>query len=175
MTILQPVDDIHTVFEQTRVALVPSVWAEARSRIILEAMVRGIPVLASDVGGLAEAKLGVEYLLPVNPVVRYRATVDELMVPMAEIPEQEVGPWRAALERLLGDERHYAELAEESREAALAYARGLSVAPFEAYLRTVLRAPKRRGMMAADAGSRALSPEKRRLLELRLRRRQAEE
>ena len=76
---------------QTRVALVPSVWAEARSRIILEAMARGIPVMASATGGLAEAMLGMDYLLPVNPVVRYRSQVDALMVPMAEIPRRTSG------------------------------------------------------------------------------------
>src|SRR5581483_7833703 len=80
VTVLPPVDDIHELMSQTRVALVPSLWAEARSRIILEAMVRGIPVIASDVGGLKEAKLGVDYLLPVNPVTRYHSRLDDLMV-----------------------------------------------------------------------------------------------
>jgi hypothetical protein len=61
VTILPPVDNVHEFMSQTRIALVPSLWAEARSRIILEAMVRGIPVIASDVGGLTEAKLGVDY------------------------------------------------------------------------------------------------------------------
>ena len=80
------------------VMLVPSLWAEARSRVILEAMSRGIPVMASDVGGLAEAKLGVDYLLPVNRWLHYRPMVDELMVPMAEIPPQDVdrGPPRSS-------------------------------------------------------------------------------
>lgn len=173
VTVLDPVDDIHEVFKQTRVALVPSVWAEARSRIILEAMVRGIPVLASDVGGLAEAKLGVPYLLPVNPVVRYRATVDELMVPVAEIPPQDVSPWRTALERLVSDSEHYADISAQSRAAALEYARKLNVDRFEGYLRTILRAPKRRRAAAGET-PKQLSAEKRRLLQLRLKRGQTE-
>ena len=90
VTVLAPFDAIDDLLRQTRVMLVPSIWAEARSRVILEAMSRGIPVMASDVGGLAEAKLGVDYLLPVNPVAHYRSMVDELMVPMAEIPPQNV-------------------------------------------------------------------------------------
>jgi glycosyltransferase involved in cell wall biosynthesis len=53
VTILPPSDDFDSILAQTRIALVPSLWAEARSRIILEAMSRGIPVMASDVGGLA--------------------------------------------------------------------------------------------------------------------------
>ena len=123
VSILPPVDDIDDLLRQTRVMLVPSLWAEARSRMILEAMSRGIPVMASDVGGLAEAMLGVDYLLPVNPVVRYHARVDELMVPMVEIPPQDVGPWAAVLERLVTDRAHYEQLSAASRQAALEYAR----------------------------------------------------
>ncbi len=170
ITILPPVDDIHPVFEQTRVALVPSLWAEARSRIILEAMVRGIPVMASDVGGLREAKLGVDYLVPVNPVTRYRHATDELMVPVAEIPPQEIGPWRTALARLLSDRTHYDEISAESRRAALAYRESLTAEPFERYLNSVTR-KQRREMPEGREPAPGLSSEKRRLLAQRLRKR----
>ena len=53
--LLQPVDDINQLLASTRVLLVPSLWAEARSRIILEAMLRGVPVMAANVGGIPEA------------------------------------------------------------------------------------------------------------------------
>src|SRR5689334_15959644 len=129
--------------EQTRVALVPSLWAEARSRIILEAMVRGIPVLASQVGGLSEAMLGIDYLLPINPVIRYRRAMDELMVPVAEVPPQDSGPWRATLERLISEPGHYRDLSARCRSTALAYTRDLSVLPFERYLRAIVQLPKR--------------------------------
>jgi glycosyltransferase involved in cell wall biosynthesis len=172
VTVLPPVDNIHDVMSQTRVALVPSIWAEARSRIILEAMARGIPVLASKVGGLAEAMLGIDYLLPVNPVVRYRSQVDELMVPVADIPEQDVAPWQVVLERLTTDRTHYAQLSARAREAALGYAANLNALPFETLLERVVKAPRRR---AQDAGAskrpeRALSAERRKLLALQLKR-----
>jgi len=170
VSILPPVDDIDDLLRQTRVMLAPSLWAEARSRMILEAMSRGIPVMASDVGGLAEAMLGMDYLLPVNPVARYRPMVDELMVPAVEIPPQEVGPWVAVLARLLTDRAHYERLAAESRRAALAYARDLHAGPFEAYLETVLRSPRRRtGGRQPNLGA-PLSDNRRRLLALRLKR-----
>ena len=170
VAVLPPVDDIDGLLRQTRVMLVPSLWAEARSRVILEAMSRGIPVIASDVGGLAEAKLGVDYLLPVNPVVRYRPMVDELMVPMAEIPPQDLRPWAAVLARLLNDRAHYEQLSAGSRRAALAYARNLDVRPFEAYLREVLRSPRRRATAGRRIPRAQLSDERRRLLALRLKR-----
>ena len=170
VSVLPPVDDIDGLLRQVRVMLVPSLWAEARSRVILEAMSRGIPVIASDVGGLAEAKLGVDYLLPVNPVVRYRSMVDELMVPTAEIPPQDAGPWAAALGRLLTDGAHYERLSAESRRAALAYARGLNILPFEAYLRKVQRLPWRRMVPAVPPRQPPLSDERRHLLALRLKR-----
>lgn len=170
IAVLAPVDDIDDLLRQTRVMLVPSLWAEARSRVILEAMSRGIPVMASGVGGLAEAMLGVDYLLPVNPVARYRPMVDELMVPAVEIPPQDVGPWAAVLERLLTDRAHYEELAARSRRAALEYARSLNAGPFEAYLGNVLAAPRRRAPPPRQTGGASLSDERRRLLALRLKR-----
>ena len=67
ITLFEPFDDIDDLLRLTKVMLVPSVWAEARSRIVLESMSRGVPVVAADVGGLHEALLGVDYLLPVSP------------------------------------------------------------------------------------------------------------
>ena len=176
VTVLPPADDIDEVFRQTRVAIVPSLWAEARSRITLEAMGRGIPVLASNVGGMEEAMLGMDYVLPVNPVVRYHPAVNELMVPVTEIPPQDPAPWVQALGRLLTDSVHYEELAQRSRTAALKYARAVTVEPFETYLEERLAAPRRSPLSdhappEAPHPVHALSAERRRLLAARLKRR----
>jgi surfactin synthase thioesterase subunit/glycosyltransferase involved in cell wall biosynthesis len=169
--LLDPVDDIDRLLARTRVLLAPSLWAEARSRIVLEAMLRGVPVMAANVGGIPEAKMGVPYLLPVNPITRYRTQVDEQMVPIAEVPPQDIGPWREALGRLLSDRPHYEEIARASRAAALEYASHLTVEPFERLLletaKTGDRVPVARRPAASSPGD--LSPEKRRLLALRLR------
>ena len=168
ISIVPPVDDIDDILRQTRVMLTPSLWAEARSRMILEAMSRGVPVMASDVGGLAEAMLGMDYLLPVRPVTHYRPAVDELMVPAAEIPPQDIAPWAAVLGRLVTDRAHYRHLAAKSRRTALEYARNLNAGPFEAYLQGILLAPKRRSDLRRPMRA-ALSDERRRLLALRLK------
>ncbi|HYP15534.1 MAG TPA: glycosyltransferase family 4 protein, partial [Bryobacteraceae bacterium] len=112
--ILQPFDNIDDLLRHTRVMLVPSVWAEARSRLLMESMSRGVPVIASDIGGLHEAHLGVDYLIPVNPILHYKATVDANMVPVAEVPPQDIAPWEAALRRLITDRAHYDQLSAES-------------------------------------------------------------
>ncbi len=164
MTVIPPAEDIDSIYRMTRIVIVPSIWAEARSRVILEAMSRRIPVLASDVGGLAEAMLGVVYLLPVNPVVRYKPMVDELMVPVAEIPDQDIAPWQTALARLLNDRDHYEAVAEESRRAAFAYKERLHAGPFEDYLLNLLKTPQRPRTVAAP-----LSADRQKLLALRMR------
>ena len=119
---LAPVDDINLLLERTRVLLVPSLWAEARSRIVLEALLRGVPVMAANVGGIPEAMMGVPYLLPVRPIEKYETRLDEQMVPVAEVPQQDIAPWREALARLLTDRAHYEEISRQSRRAALEYA-----------------------------------------------------
>jgi len=174
ITLLEPVDDIDALLARTRVLVVPSLWAEARSRIVVEAMERAVPVMASAVGGIPEAKLGVPYLLPVTPIARYEAQVDEQMVPVAEVPQQEIGPWREALARLLADRAHHGEIAAASRAAAVEYAESCTVDRFEALLTGLEPAAPERGKPAAGGALQPvspLSPEKQKLLALRLRKR----
>jgi surfactin synthase thioesterase subunit/glycosyltransferase involved in cell wall biosynthesis len=167
--LLAPVDEIDLLLARTRVLLVPSLWAEARSRIVLEALLRGVPVMAADVGGIPEAMMGVPYLLPVRPIEKYEMRLDEQMVPVAQVPAQDIGPWREALARLLTDRAHYEEIARQSRRAAVEYAKQLDAGQFEKLLmgtkKNVVRVPA----PAARPSLESLSPEKRKLLALRLR------
>lgn len=174
VTLLEPVDDIERILERTRVMLVPSLWVEARGRIVVEAWLRGVPVIAAQVGGIPEAMMGLDYLVPVRPIARYRHQVDEQMVPVAEVPEQDTGPWRRALEELLGDRDRYERLSREGRRRALEYAAGVSVEPLERLLETVASRPPQRTGVERPAGSslrEKLSPDQRALLVARLRRR----
>lgn len=116
--VLRAADDIDEIFARTRILLVPSLWAEAFGRIATEAMLRGIPVLASNVGGLPEAKLGVDYVLPVRPIEHYEKRFDDKMNPIPVVPEQDIVPWLNTLQEILNNRDHYNELSRASRQAA---------------------------------------------------------
>jgi len=179
VTLLDPVDRIDDLLKRSRVILMPSLWAEARGRIPVEAMLRGVPVLASNVGGLPESMMGVDYLLPVRRIERYEKRVDEQMVPVPQVPEQDIGPWLKALREITSDAARYEQLSREARRVALDYAGRLSVVPFEEFLERVperppnaLRGAEKLHGAAGKPASKVedLSPEKRALLALRLKR-----
>jgi glycosyltransferase involved in cell wall biosynthesis len=124
--ILKPADDIEEILAQTRILLVPSLWPETFGYVVPEAMLRGIPVLASNVGGLPEAKLGVDYVLPVRP--------GEFREDGFFSPPQDIGPWSHALGELLHDKEVYQQCSRQSRQAALGFVSSVSVSRFEALL-----------------------------------------
>ncbi len=179
VTLLPPVEEIDRLLKKTRVLLAPSLCNDARPRIVFEAMSRGIPVMASDVGGVREAMLGMDYVLPVRPVAGYEAGVDAQMVPRALVPEQDPGPWEAVLHRLLTDRSHYEELAARGYETAARHLKELTVEPFERFLESLARnrLPAPAASLPAEpasAGLDRLSPEKRALLLKRLRGKKAD-
>jgi surfactin synthase thioesterase subunit/glycosyltransferase involved in cell wall biosynthesis len=171
VAVLDPVDNIDDLLRRTRVLLVPSLWAEARSRIVVEAMLRGVPVMASNVGGIPEAKMGVPYLLPVRPIERYEPSLDDQMVPVAKVPPQEIGPWRDALSRLLTDGAHWDEVARAGRSAAIAYVDRADVSRFEGVLRDVVAARPEVKAAPDEKKGGGLTGEKKKLLGILLRKR----
>jgi len=126
VTVLQPKDDIRDILSQTRILLAPSMWPETLGYVAIEAMLHGIPVLASDIGGLKEAMLGMDYLLPVRPAER----VDGSFVS----GEQDLEPWLAALNALLHERATYDRVARASREAAHDYVAPISADAFARFL-----------------------------------------
>src|SRR5262249_26092009 len=86
--VLQNRKDLDDILCQTRVLLMPSLWIEGFGMAVVDAMLRGIPVMASNYGGLIEAKLGTDYLMPVHPIERFEDQLDENMLPTAVMPDQ---------------------------------------------------------------------------------------
>jgi glycosyltransferase involved in cell wall biosynthesis len=55
VTFVGPQRDMRSVYARTSVLMVPSQWEEPFGRVVLEAQVNGIPVIAHDIGGLPES------------------------------------------------------------------------------------------------------------------------
>jgi glycosyltransferase involved in cell wall biosynthesis len=153
MRVMQPVDDIAEILAGTRVLVVPSLWAEALGRVITEAMLHGIPVLAADVGGTREAKLGVDYLLPVNEIREYERRVDARMMPVPVVPPQDVGVWVETLRRVTESRAEYERVSRESRAAALAYVSRQTADGLENYLLNLQHTARPRETAGAEQNS----------------------
>lgn len=97
VTFMRKTSDMSKVYGRTKVLLAPSQWEEAWGRVASEAHCSGIPVIASDRGGLPQA------VGPGGVVLPHDAPTTE---------------WVAALRRLWTDEAAYRELSE----AAVSYA-----------------------------------------------------
>lgn len=96
ITLHPPTNEMRPHYARARLLLAPSQWEEAWGRVATEAHINGIPVLASDQGGLREA---------VGP--------GGLLIPLSAPLEE----WRAAFSRLWDDPDTHAR----ASETALAY------------------------------------------------------
>jgi hypothetical protein len=166
--LLPNVRNIERFLSETRVLLMPSLWYEGFGLSVMEAMLRGIPTVSSDSGGLAEAKLSTGFVVPTGGIERFEPVFDEHGMPKPVLPEIDIDPWAAALQRLLGDRSEYERESAVSRAAALRFVEGIrpaQIVEFLALLEPAAAAPAQ----AARPGAEGLSPEKRALLLKRLR------
>jgi amino acid adenylation domain-containing protein len=130
------------LLRDTHVLLMPSLWIEGFGMATVDAMLRGIPVLASNAGGLVEAKLGTDYVIPVKVIEHFEERLDDNQLPHPVVPEQDIEPWRAALEGLVSDRALYERQAAAARAAATAFVSSLRMDPFEEWLtRLDVRSP----------------------------------
>lgn len=88
--------DMKPIYAATRVLLAPSLWYESWGRVATEAVLNGIPVLASRSGGLPEAVGEGGICLDAPEACRK----DHLRIPT----EEEMRPWMDALKRLLHED-----------------------------------------------------------------------
>jgi glycosyltransferase involved in cell wall biosynthesis len=161
--------DIEELLAQTRILLMPSLWYEGFGLIAMEAMLRGIPVVASDSGGLKEAKRGTGYVIPVRTIERFHPVFDEHAMPKPVVPANDAAPWAEAIQTLVGDRAAYERESLASREAAGAFVGALASDAMERYLSDLH--PLSAAVPAEHATVESLSPEKRALLLQRLKRR----
>jgi glycosyltransferase involved in cell wall biosynthesis len=159
------------VLARVRVLLAPSLWYEGFGLIVMEAMLHGVPVVASNSGGLSEAKQGTGYVIPVRTIEHYLPAYDELAMPRPVMPENDAGPWVDAVRELLTNRDAYQRESAACRAAALAFVKGLDPGEMERFLLSLK--PFGDPQAVTRATIESLSPEKRALLLERLRKRGA--
>lgn len=130
-------DDIRGIYARTLVQIAPSRWEEGFGRVALEAQANGVPVLASDRGGLPEAVgLGGRVLPVTAPAEEWAAALEGMLVPDEYRRLEQAA--RANVARPDFDARRtadrFAELAEQHVAAAneAAASRRLAPAHFQA-------------------------------------------
>ena len=104
LTVVRATKRMKTVYGRAKIVLVPSKWKEAWGRVASEAQFSGIPVLASNVGGLPES------IGPGGVLVN---------------PDAPIDLWKSALRRIWDDEVYYAHLSA----AAFAYSKRPEIDP----------------------------------------------
>lgn len=151
ITVLPPDDDVDLIFRQTRVLLAPSLWQECCPLIVMEALLRGIPCVSSDVLGMPEANgnrelvcearlcfdhakgallhgvnnAQLEQSLGAHPPLhdpRQRSAALAASV-AEEATDHEVEPFEAPLRRLLTDDEYLRRQSARCRDIFVAFAR----------------------------------------------------
>ena len=161
--VLESVPSIDDVLAKSRLLLMPSLWLEGFGLIAMEAMLRGVPVIASDSGGLVEAKAGTGFVIPIEPIERFEPVFDETHMPKPVDVPQKIEPWAESLRVLLTDKAAYDSEADRSREVATDFVSRLDARDFGAYLEGLKPAA------VTQATPTELSAAKRALLLKRLR------
>lgn len=140
--IREKTDDLDQLFADVSILLMPSLWHEPFGMSVVDAMARGIPVIASNTGGLQEAKLGTNYQIPVVPVLKFSGRFDDNYFPIPDLPAQDINPWKTAIEQILKDENTYETEAKLSYWQAADFISSLSVDPFISFLNSLNKSAK---------------------------------
>lgn len=98
--------DMGEVFSRTKVLLQPSLWHESGARAAIEAMSLGIPIVATDRGGIPEVLAGAGIMItPPEPLVKTHWLIPPITAAM---------PWVEVLRTLYEREELYADQSEKS-------------------------------------------------------------
>jgi glycosyltransferase involved in cell wall biosynthesis len=95
--------DMRPVYGSTRTLLLPSLWHESGARVIAEAHLNGIPILASDTGGSSEliGKGGKIFKLAEDVLEKKGQVV---------VTESSLREWMEEIVRLYNDQNYYDEM-----------------------------------------------------------------
>lgn len=132
---LDSVVDMEPVYDNVSVLIVPSLWQEAWGIVATEAQLRGIPVIASNVGGLPEAKRYVGPLIEVNKIDgTFRDSEGNYV-----IPPQDIKPWMQELDTLLTDKDRYEAVSHAAYYTTREWLRQFDIRGMEKYLLALMK------------------------------------
>ena len=101
--------DMRDVYRHARIVLVPSRWSEAWCRVVTEAHISGIPVIATAIGGLPESVGSGGILIPADADIERWVNAVESLWTDAAAYERYVAAARSASERPEIDESRLTE------------------------------------------------------------------
>ncbi|KAJ4358752.1 uncharacterized protein N0V89_003336 [Didymosphaeria variabile] len=142
MTIRPTCTDMEVAWREIKVLLVPSLWFEAWGIVVIEAHLRGIPVISSTVGALPEAMLGLEYTVPVSPIGGERDEQGAYIV-----PEQDIGPWVETVDKLMTDRSEYLRLSYRVRNTTEQWLKNIDEMALENWLLDLVVDADKHGMV----------------------------
>ncbi len=111
ITLTPNTSDIRPIFARAKVVLMPSLWWESGGRVAVEALLNGLPVIATNNGGLPEMLDGGGVLIDLPEYCH--------VAPYSKLPPREMLEEIATLiERLHDDNDFYESFAARTREVA---------------------------------------------------------
>lgn len=123
------------VWDETSVLVFPSVWQEAWGIAATEAQLRGIPVIASDVGALPEAKRYVGPFVKVNAVDPKKKQADGGYI----IPENDIEPWMRELDGLLTNKDKYEAISHMAFFTTRQWVKNFDIRAMERFLLKIVK------------------------------------
>jgi glycosyltransferase involved in cell wall biosynthesis len=130
LNVMKNTPDPRDFYRVSQVVLMPSVCRESFGRVAAEAMINGIPALASNRGALREVVSDAGFLFDVPA----RYTPESRVVPSAE----EVSAWVETIIRLWDDRPFYKEVARRSRSRVEAWRPEVLLPRYEEVFATLL-------------------------------------
>lgn len=100
--------DMRPIYGRARLLLAPSLWWESSGRVVVEAMLNGIPAIVTDNGGMPEMMGDAGITLKLGPIYH--------QAPFNRVPEDAaLLPLARRLQLLYDDEAAYADLVARAR------------------------------------------------------------
>lgn len=139
--VLENTPDARDFLSTSRLILMPSLWSETFGRVAAEAMLNGIPVLASSRGALPETLAGAGFVLEIPA----KYTPESTIVPTPE----EVAPWVDTIIRLCDDADFYAQEQVRCRSVAEAWRPDRLAAAYEEVFMSLMSGKNAKGARAS--------------------------